>query len=112
MVGPPDGNVMSPSDAKARLLELGRKESALAKFLRDPVVRAGVLLVGGASLRRVIGRGGTKKKNASLRRIAVLVGLAAAPLLIERLMRGIARRASARSGSAAAPPASDLDPKE
>lgn len=98
MAGPPNGNVISPAEAKRRLLELGNNESLSSKLLGSPVARAGLLLVGGALLGRLIGRRGKGGAGASLRRAVLRTGLAAAPLLVEQFVRGMSTHTDKSNG--------------
>lgn len=93
MAGPPNGSLMSAADAKARLRELGARNSAAAALLGNPAVRAGAFLLGGLLLGRVVGGRGKEGAGTSLRRMAMRAGLAAAPLLVEQFVRGLASHA-------------------
>lgn len=98
MGGAPNGNMMTPAEAKRRLLELDRRESSPAALLGNPIVLAAALLALGVSLRATRGRHRNDGAGAAFRKIAARAALAAAPALVEQFIRGISKPGPIRAG--------------
>ncbi len=104
MAGTQDRTLTTVAEAKARLLELGQRPAEPHTLLGNPIVRAGILLAGGALLGRALGK---RSKHAQpgkdqptstepnptspLRHIAMQLLLAAAPLLMKHIAESISK---------------------
>jgi hypothetical protein len=91
-----NGQPLTVAGAKSRIIELGRSRSPVARVLRNPFACAGILMIGGAVAGRLLGRR-SRNDRASLVRLAIRAGTAAAPLLVQQLVRGVTKRAAERS---------------
>ncbi|MFN7430949.1 MAG: hypothetical protein ACK5TP_10270 [bacterium] len=106
MAGTQDRTLTTVAEAKARLLELGQRPAEPHTLLGNPIVRAGILLAGGALLGRAFRKrskhaqpskdqptnSGTDPGQASpLRHIAMQLLLAAAPLLMKHIAESISK---------------------
>lgn len=91
-----DGTLMTPEEAKARLRELGERAPTLAHWLGPSAVGWGLMLGAGLLVACLIRRGGVRQMRpaASFAGTVQAAVVAAAPLLIEGLAKGVLRRAA------------------
>jgi hypothetical protein len=84
MARPTNGNMTSIAEAKAHLLDLGRRDSATV--LGVPIAQAGALLAVGALLGRLLAPCRKDRIRNPVGDLALRAGLSVVPLLIQQLI--------------------------